>query len=131
MTRGALAPGRAPAGAVREISPELAREAGVEHGGWVTVTTARGLIEARALVTARLRPLEVGGRTVHQVGLPYHWGTKGLVTGDVVNDLVALSEEPNVRIMETKGLMCHLEPGRRPGGRRDLYELARRREASR
>ena len=45
----------------------------------------------------------IDGRRVHQVGLPYHWGTRGLVTGDVVNDLVAISEEPNVRIMEAKG----------------------------
>jgi formate dehydrogenase major subunit len=53
---------------------------------------------------------------VHQVGLPYHWGTRGLVTGDSANDLVAMSEEPNVRIMETKGLVCHIAAGRRPRG---------------
>ena len=51
-----------------------------------------------------MRPLWVEGRTVHQVGLPYHWGYNGVVTGDVVNDLLAISEEPNVRIMETKAL---------------------------
>jgi formate dehydrogenase major subunit len=61
-------------------------------------------------------PLRVNGRLLHQVGLPYHWGTRGLVTGDSANDLVAMSEEPNVRIMETKGLICHIAPGRRPRG---------------
>jgi formate dehydrogenase major subunit len=54
------------------------------------------------------------------VGLPYHWGTRGLVTGDSANDLVAMSEEPNVRIMETKALTCHARPGRLPRGREAL-----------
>ena len=45
-------------------------------------------------------------KTVEQIGLPYHWGYSGLVKGDIGNDLVAISEEPNVRIMETKGLLC-------------------------
>ncbi len=89
-----------------EISPELAREIGVANGDWVIVATARGEIEARALVTARMPSLDVQGHRVHQVGLPYHWGGRGLVTGDVVNDLVAISEEPNVRIMEAKAMTC-------------------------
>ncbi len=92
-----------------ELSPELAAEIGVANGSWVRVTTARGAIEARALVTSRMRPIAVQGRTLHQVGLPYHFGGRGLVTGDVVNDLVAISEEPNVRIMEAKALVCRVE----------------------
>ena len=92
-----------------EISPELAAEAGVENLGWVRIATPRGAIEARALVTRRMRPLLVQGRTVHQVGLPYHFGGRGLVKGDVVNDLIAISEEPNVRIMEAKALVCRVE----------------------
>ena len=91
-----------------EISPELAEEIGAQNGGWITVSTPRGSIEARALVTARMRPLTIQGRTIHQVGLPYHFGGRGLVQGDVVNDLVAISEEPNVKIMETKALVCHV-----------------------
>ena len=61
-----------------EVSPELAAERGLEHGGWATIVTARTAIEARVLVTDRMRPLSVDGRTLHQVGLPYHWGRKGL-----------------------------------------------------
>ena len=99
-----------------EVSPELAGEIGLEHGDWATITTARALIEARVLVTPRMRPLWVEGKTVHQVGLPYHWGYNGNVTGDVVNDLLVISEEPNVRIMETKALVCDIEPGRRKRG---------------
>ncbi|MCA1563672.1 MAG: molybdopterin-dependent oxidoreductase [Acidobacteria bacterium] len=95
-----------------ELSPELAREIGAEHGGWVTIASPRGTIEARALVTHRIRPLTVAGRTMHQVALPYHFGGRGLVKGDVVNDLVAISEEPNVRIMESKALVCRVTAGR-------------------
>jgi formate dehydrogenase major subunit len=92
-----------------EISPELAAERHIEHGAWATIATARGVIRARAMVTRRLRPLLVEGRTVHQVGLPWHWGYRGLVTGDVANDLVAISEDPNSRIMESKALLCDIE----------------------
>ncbi|HEX6908713.1 MAG TPA: molybdopterin dinucleotide binding domain-containing protein, partial [Terriglobales bacterium] len=106
-----------------EVSPELAAEVGLEHGGWATITTPRGIIEARVMVTTRMRPMWVEGRTVHQIGLPYHWGYKGMVKGDIANDLLAISEEPNVRIMETKALVCHIQPGRRPQGQADLEEL--------
>ncbi len=100
-----------------EISPQLGDEIGADNGEWVTITTPRGRIEARALVTSRMRPLLVDGRTIHQVGLPYHFGGRGLVRGDVVNDLVAISEEPNVRIMEAKALVCNVSVTRwpRPG----------------
>jgi formate dehydrogenase major subunit len=95
-----------------EISPELAAEVGARNGDRVAITTPRGRIEARALVTPRMRPLVIQGRTLHQVGLPYHFGGRGLVTGDVVNDLVAISEEPNVKIMESKALVCDVRPCR-------------------
>jgi formate dehydrogenase major subunit len=91
-----------------EISPELAAEIGVKNGEWVTISTARAAIQARALVTARMPSLDVQGRRVHHVGLPYHWGYNGIVRGDVVNDLIAMSEEPNVRIFESKGLSCNV-----------------------
>lgn len=96
-----------------EISPELADELGVQHGSWVTLTSPRGATELRVLVTPRIRRLWVEGQSVHVVGVPYHWGWKGLSTGDVANDLLAISEEPNVRIMESKSQVCNLIPGRR------------------
>ncbi len=99
-----------------EVSPELAAERDLKHGHWATIMTARGLVQARVLITPRMKPLWVEGRTVHQIGLPYHWGFNGLVTGDVTNDLLVISEEPNVRIMETKALLCDIEPGRRAHG---------------
>ena len=106
-----------------EISPELASELGLCHGEWATIVTARALVEARVMVTPRMRPVKIDGRMVHQVGLPYHWGYRGQVTGDVVNDLLAISEEPNVRIMETKALVCNVVPGRRAQGAQALDQL--------
>jgi formate dehydrogenase major subunit len=106
-----------------EISPELAAEKGIENGGWMTIIGMRGIVEARALVTRRIQPLVIDGRRVHQVGLPYHWGYRGLVKGDMANDLLAISEEPNVRIMESKGLLCNVVAGRRAKGKQALAQL--------
>jgi formate dehydrogenase major subunit len=106
-----------------EVSPELAGDAGLEHGDWATITTPRGIVEARVLVTRRMHPLWIEGHRVHQVGLPYHWGYRGRAQGDVVNDLLAISEEPNVRIMESKALVCGVAPGRRASGKEALVQL--------
>ncbi len=99
-----------------EVSPELAAERGLEHGGWATIITARTAIEARVLVTGRMTPLQVDGRAVQQVGLPYHWGYKGLVVGDSANDLLPIVLDPNVHIQESKVATCDVRPGRRPRG---------------
>ena len=100
-----------------EVSPGLAADRGLENGGWATIITARAAIEARVLVTRRLRPLRIPGEgVIHQVGLPYHWGSEGLVTGDSVNDLLPLVLDPNVYIQESKAATCDVRPGRRPRG---------------
>jgi formate dehydrogenase major subunit len=99
-----------------EVSPELAAERKLVHGDWATIITARAAIEARVLVTERVRPLTVEGRTVHQVGLPYHWGNRGLATGDAANDLLSIVLDPNVHIQEAKAATCDIRPGRRPRG---------------
>ncbi len=105
-----------------EVSPELAAERGLEHGGWATIVTARSAIEARVMVTGRMKPLRVQGREVHQVGVPYHWGFKGLTTGDSGNDLFSIALDPNVHIQEVKAASCDIRAGRRPRGRK-LREL--------
>ncbi|MGH9567767.1 MAG: molybdopterin dinucleotide binding domain-containing protein, partial [Candidatus Angelobacter sp.] len=92
------------------------------------ISTVRSIVEARVLVTDRIKPIQIAGRTVHHVGLPYHFGTNGLVKGDVVNDLLPISEEPNVRIMETKALLCDIRPGRRGRGKKALDEIRAKRE---
>jgi formate dehydrogenase major subunit len=99
-----------------EVSPALAQERGLEHMGWCHVVTARSAVEGRVLVTERLRPLRIEGRTVHQVWMPYHWGGGGLVTGDSANDLFGISLDPNVLIQESKVGTCDVRPGRRPRG---------------
>ncbi len=95
-----------------EISPELAAEKGINNLDWVVVSTARNQIECKALVTRRIRPFRHNGKLIHEIGLPYHWGYKGLVKGAMANDLVALSEEPNVYIQEDKAMTCNLRKGR-------------------
>ncbi len=91
--------------------------------------TARGAIEARVLVTDRIAPLSVGGRPVHQIGLPYHWGQNGLSTGDSANDLAHLALDPNVYIQEVKAYTADIRSGRRPRGpaRMALVDEYRRR----
>jgi formate dehydrogenase major subunit len=96
-----------------EVSPALAAERALENGGWATISSARSSIEARVLVTDRIAPLRVQGRELHQVGLPYHWGWKGLSTGDAANDLFPLALDPNVHIQEVKAATCDIAPGRR------------------
>jgi formate dehydrogenase major subunit len=111
-----------------EVSPELAAERRLEHGGWATIITARTAIEARVLVTDRVKPLRVGGKVVHQVGLPYHWGRNGIATGDTVNDLFPLVLDPNVHIQEVKCATCDVRPGRRPRGAALLAMVERYRQ---
>ena len=110
-----------------EVSPQLAELRGLTHGGWATIISTRSAIEARVLVTDRVAPLRIQGRTVHQVGLPYHWGSRGLVTGDSANDLFGLALDPNVHIQEVKAATCDVVPGRRPQGAavRDLVDRHR------
>jgi formate dehydrogenase major subunit len=95
-----------------ELSPELAAERGIQHGGWLTVRNARGAIEARAMVTRRMKPLIVAGRTIHQIGLPFHWSFSGESVGCQANDLTALVAEPNVSMHEAKAFVCQVQAGR-------------------
>ena len=101
-----------------EVSPELAAERGLVNLGWATIVTGRTAIEARVLVTDRVSPLTINGKTFHQVGLPYHWGvgSSALVSGDSANDLFGLTLDPNVHIQESKVASCDIRPGRRPTG---------------
>ncbi len=99
-----------------EVSPALAAERGLSNGEWATIVTARNAIEARVLVTERMRPLRLGDRIIHQVGLPFHWGWRGLTTGDPANDLLAGVLDGNVHIPESKVATCDVVAGRRPRG---------------
>lgn len=91
-----------------EVHPVLARERGLEHSGWATIITARSAIEARVLVTERI----ANGI----IGLPYHWGSRGIAVGDSANDLMPIVTDPNVHIQESKASTCDIVAGRRPRG---------------
>jgi formate dehydrogenase major subunit len=109
-----------------EIDPDLAVEKSIRNGDWVTVSTALGSIEARALVSGRMRPLRIGKgkdrRLVHQIGVPYNYGSLGFATGDSVGDLIPLALDPNVSIHEAKTLSCTIRVGRRRSGHNDLLD---------
>jgi len=91
-----------------EISPELAAEHGIATRDMVVLTTLRGEVEVRALVTDRMQPLEIDGQRVHQIGMPWHFGYGGIAKGAIANDLSALIEDPNSRIHEGKAFTCNL-----------------------
>ena len=101
-----------------EISPELAAETNIANLDWAVLSTARGEIEAKVLVTPRIRPFMVDGRLVHQVGMPWVFGWAGYARGDIANVLLAIYGDPNTSIHTTKALTCALHKGRlaRPGG---------------
>ena len=99
-----------------ELSPELASELGITNSDYVCVVSLRGAVEARALISRRMRPLRLNGRIIHQVAVPFHFGSAGPVRGDAANDLGAISGEPNVTIQEAKAMLCNIVPGRLPRG---------------
>lgn len=92
-----------------EMSRELAAEKGIRNGERVVVESARGRVEAVAVVTTRFRPFRVNGRTVHQVGLPWHWGYEGLSKGDSANVLTPHVGDANTMMPEYKAFLCDVK----------------------
>jgi formate dehydrogenase major subunit len=94
-----------------ELSPQLAKEKGIVNGEKITILTLRGKIHLKAMVTERMKPFTIDGRTVHQIGVPWHWGYNGIAKGDITNDLSATVGDPNVFIQETKAFVCDVRKG--------------------
>jgi formate dehydrogenase major subunit len=94
-----------------EISEELAEWKGLKNGDMVTVSSERGRIEAKALVTSRIKPLRIGGKMVEQVGMPWHFGFNGLATGGTANTLTTAVGCANTTIPEFKAFLCNIEKG--------------------
>jgi formate dehydrogenase major subunit len=97
-----------------EIGLEMAKSLDIANGDMIIVETPRGRIRLRAMVTERIRPFVIDGRTVYQVGIPWHWGWAGATPsarGDITNDLVASLGDPTTFIQESKALLCNVRKG--------------------
>jgi len=98
-----------------EMSEELAQEKGIANGAKVKVRSARGEIEAVAVVTRRFKPFTINGQTVHQIGMPWHFGWGGgaeapaLAIGDAANDLTPHVGDANTMIPEYKAFLVDVE----------------------
>jgi len=91
-----------------EVSEELAEEKGIENSKKVIVESARGKIEAVAVVTRRFTPFSINGKRVHQIGIPWHWGYMGLSKGDSANVLTPNIGDANTTIPEYKAFLCDI-----------------------
>jgi len=93
-----------------EIGEVMAREIGVADGDRVKVTSKRGHLIAKAVVTKRIKPLTVEGRTVHHVGIPIHWGFVGLAKpGYLANTLTPVVGDANSQTPEFKSFLVNVE----------------------
>jgi len=91
-----------------EMSKELAAERGIDNGDHLEIFNNRGTVTAQALVTGRIKPFTINGKTVHQVGMPWHWGRKGLAKGATANELVPNAGDANVGIPESKAFLVDI-----------------------
>jgi formate dehydrogenase major subunit len=93
-----------------ELNEQLAKEKGIANGDPVKVSSNRGFIRATAVVTKRLRPLEVDGKTVHTVGIPIHWGFIGVAKqGYLANRLTPFVGDANAQTPEYKAFLVNVE----------------------
>ena len=91
-----------------EMGEDLAVEKGISNGDTVIVSSARGEIQAVAVVTRRLQPLQVDGKTIHHIGVLNHWGYSGMSTGDSGNILTPHVGDANTTIPEYKTFLCNV-----------------------
>ena len=98
-----------------EISEQLAAEKNIQKGGWVKVSSARGAVFAKAVVTKRIKPLICDGKTVHVVGIPLHWGFTGAAKkGFGPNSLTPFVGDANIETPEFKAFLVNVEPSNGP-----------------
>lgn len=91
-----------------EMGEDLAVEKGISNGDTVIVSSARGEIQAVAVVTRRLQSLQVDGKTIHHIGVLNHWGYSGMSTGDSANILTPHVGDANTTIPEYKTFLCNV-----------------------
>jgi formate dehydrogenase major subunit len=98
-----------------EISEQLAAEKNIQKGGWVKVSSNRGSVYAKAVVTKRIKPLICDGKTVHVVGIPLHWGFTGAARkGFGPNSLTPFVGDANTDTPEFKAFLVNVEPSNGP-----------------
>ena len=93
-----------------EIGEELAKEKGIKNGDMVKVKSNRGEVKAACVVTKRIRGLDVNGKKVHTVGIPIHWGFKGVTqNGYLANALTPFVGDANSQTPEFNAFLVNLE----------------------
>ncbi len=92
-----------------EMSKSLAEEKNIKNGDKVRITTARGGITAYAVVTDRFKPFKLNGKILQEIGIPWHYGYKGLAKGCSANCLTPHVGDANTMIPEFKAFLCDLE----------------------
>src|SRR5262249_14801513 len=93
---------------VVEIPPSLGQKLGVKSGDLVTISSARGELTVKALVTPRMKPLKVDGREITIVWMPYNWGFQGLSPGERVNYPTIDAVDPGAGTQETKACLVNV-----------------------
>ena len=92
-----------------EMSHELAKEKGIKNGDPVVIENLRGKVEAIAMVTVRLTPFKVQGKTIHLAGMPFCFGWMTPGVGDATNRLTSSVADPNVTIPEYKACLVNIQ----------------------
>ena len=98
-----------------EIPAELAEERGIRGGDKVKVSSARGEYIAKAMVTKRIRPMTIDGKKNYQIGIPFHWGYRGIAEDEgktartLANSLSPAAIDPNAYTPEFKGFLVKVE----------------------
>jgi formate dehydrogenase major subunit len=90
------------------MSHKLAEQLGVKLGDKVKVSSARGNVTVKAMVTDRARPLTINGEETHMVWMPYSWGFKGLSKGPSTNYITIDALDPNVQEQEFKACLVNI-----------------------
>ncbi len=88
-----------------EIGEELADELNIKNAEFVVVRSARGSVRVKAMVTKRLKPMQINGKVIHEVAMPWHWGFMGLSKGDSANALTPNVGDANTMIPEFKAFL--------------------------
>ncbi|TWH45865.1 formate dehydrogenase (quinone-dependent) catalytic subunit [Sporomusa sp. KB1] len=91
-----------------EMGKAMASKLGVTNGEVVELSSARGVLQVKAMVTDRIQPLVINGQETHTVGMPFGWGYAGLGTGPSVNNLTHAVFDPAAGTPEFKAQLVNV-----------------------